>query len=74
MAEGLLMAEGWLSVDEIADHLGVNRDTINKWITRKCMPARKLGRLWKFLASEADQWVKGGLAGKADRRPSRSSN
>jgi excisionase family DNA binding protein len=58
----LLMQERWLSVGEIAAHLGVNPDTIYKWITRKKMPAHKLGRLWKFLASEVDQWVKGGHA------------
>ncbi len=51
-----------LSVGEIAAHLGVNPDTIYKWIIRKKMPAHKLGRLWKFLASEVDQWVKGGHA------------
>ena len=56
------MPERWLSVDEIAAHLGVNPDTIYKWITRKSMPAHKVGRLWKFLASEVDQWVKGGKA------------
>jgi excisionase family DNA binding protein len=56
------MQECWLSVQEIARHLGVNPDTIYKWITRKSMPAHKLGRLWKFLASEVDQWVKGGHA------------
>ena len=58
------MAERWLSVDEIAAHLGVNPDTIYKWITRKRMPAHKVGKLWKFLASEIDGWVKGGLAGE----------
>jgi len=58
------MSERWLSVDEIAAHLGVNPDTIYKWITRKSMPAHKLGRLWKFLASEVDEWVKRGSAGK----------
>lgn len=58
------MAERWLSVDEIAVHLGVNPDTIYKWITRKGMPAHKLGRLWKFLVSEVDQWIKGGHAGE----------
>ena len=26
------------------------------------MPAHKVGKLWKFLASEVDAWVKGGLA------------
>ena len=56
------MPERWLSVDEIAAHLGVNPDTIYKWITRKSMPAHKVGKLWKFLASEIDDWVKGGHA------------
>jgi len=56
------MQERWLSVDEIAAHLGINPDTIYKWVVRKKMPAHKVGRLWKFLASEVDGWVKGGLA------------
>ena len=56
------MTERWLSVDEIAAHLGVNPDTIYKWIIRKRMPAHKVGKLWKFLASEVDEWVKGGRA------------
>ena len=60
--ESMHMQERWLSVDEIAVHLGVNPDTIYKWITRKKMPAHKLGRLWKFLASEVDQWIKSGHA------------
>jgi excisionase family DNA binding protein len=60
--ENLAMAERWLSVEEIAAHLGVNRDTIYKWIGRKKMPAHKVGRLWKFLGSEVDRWVKQGKA------------
>ena len=76
------MQERWLSVAEIAEHLGVNPDTIYKWLTRKKMPAHKLGRLWKFLASEVDLWVKGGHAAKdvptgtsrpgAKRKPSKN--
>jgi excisionase family DNA binding protein len=60
----LFMLERWLSVEEIATHLGVNPDTIYKWIDRKKMPAHKVGRLWKFLASEVDQWIKGGHAAR----------
>jgi len=60
------MQERWLSVEEIAAHRNVNRDTIYKWITRKNMPGHKLGRLWKFLASEVDQWVKGSRVAEAD--------
>jgi excisionase family DNA binding protein len=55
--------ERWLSVEEIAVHLGVNRDTIYKWIDRKQMPAHKLGKLWKFKATEIDGWIRAGKAG-----------
>lgn len=54
------MEERWLSVDEIAAHIGISRDTVYKWISRKQMPAHKVGKLWKFRATEVDAWVKGG--------------
>ena len=56
------MAERWLSVAEIAEYLGVKRDTVYKWIERKAMPAHKVGRLWKFKLSEVDDWVRCGRA------------
>lgn len=43
-------------------HLGVSPDAIYKWLPRKHMPAHKVGRLWKFLMSEVDAWVKAGRA------------
>jgi len=58
------MQERWLSVQGIAAHLGVNRDTVCKLTERKRMPTQKVGRLWKFLASEIDAWVKEGTAGQ----------
>ena len=54
--------ERWLSVEEIAVHLGVNRDTIYKWIYRRQMPAHKLGKLWKVKATEIDAWIRDGKA------------
>lgn len=56
------MSERWLSVEEIAGHLGVKRDTIYKWIERKKLPAHKVGRLWKFRRDEVDAWVRNGDA------------
>jgi excisionase family DNA binding protein len=53
----------WLSVDEIAEYLGVKRDTVYKWIGRKGMPAHKAGRLWKFKKEEVDRWVRGSDGG-----------
>jgi len=40
------MLEGrWLSVDEIAAHIGIQSDTVYAWIARKALPAHKVGRL-----------------------------
>lgn len=52
----------WLSIEEIAEYLGIKRDTIYKWIGRKCMPAHKVGSLWKFKKEEVDDWVRNGNA------------
>ncbi|NVC22188.1 helix-turn-helix domain-containing protein [Kocuria salina] len=54
------MTEQWLSADDIASHLGVTKDTVYTWIAEKDMPAHKVGRLWKFQASEVDAWVRSG--------------
>ena len=54
------MSEPWLSAEDIATHLGVTKDTVYAWIADKAMPAHKVGRLWKFQASEVDEWVRRG--------------
>lgn len=56
------MAERWVSIDEISEHLGVKKDTIYKWVARKKMPAHKVGRLLKFQIKEVDKWVRTGKA------------
>ena len=42
------MKDRWLSVDQIAEYLGVSKDTVYTWVTQKGMPGHKIGRLWKF--------------------------
>ena len=60
---GILMSETrWLSVDEIAEHLGVGRETIYTWIEKRELPAHKVGRFWKFQKNDVDNWVKSGKA------------
>lgn len=63
---GTEMIEPWTSVDEIARHLGVAKDSIYRWIERRSLPAHRLGRLWKFKISEVDDWVRAGGAGRLD--------
>ena len=64
------MSEPWSSAEEIAAHLGVTKDTVYTWVADKAMPAHKVGRLWKFQASEVDEWVRaGGTASTVKRRP-----
>lgn len=50
--------ERWLSVQEVAAHLGVSRETIYAWIKGKRMPAHRVGRHWKFKRGEVDDWVR----------------
>lgn len=59
-------SEPWLSADDIAAHLGVTKDTVYSWISDKAMPAHKVGRLWKFQASEVDGWVRSGGASSSE--------
>jgi excisionase family DNA binding protein len=56
--------ERWLSVEEIAAHLGISKETIYRWLEKEKIPAHRVGRLWKFKASEVDQWVIEGEAAK----------
>jgi excisionase family DNA binding protein len=56
------MAEPWTSVDDVARHLGVAKDSIYRWIDRRKLPAHRIGRLWKFKLSEVDDWVRAGGA------------
>ena len=66
------MNDRWLSVDEIAVHLGIKRDTVYKWIAEKQMPAHRMGRLWKFRKEEVDEWVLSGLSESGTEKEEKS--
>jgi excisionase family DNA binding protein len=59
--------EPWVSVEDVAAHLGVAKDSVYRWIEAKRMPAHKIGKLWKFKLSEVDEWVRGGGANEAEK-------
>lgn len=60
--------ERWLSVEEIATHLGVSKETVYRWLEREKVPAHRVGRLWKFKASEVDKWIIAGGAATLDEK------
>lgn len=54
--------DSWISIEEAAAYLGVNKDSIRNWIKKgkTSIPAHKIGKQWKFKRSELDVWVKSG--------------
>lgn len=56
------MDDKWLSADEIAEYLGISKDTVYAWITNRKLPGHRIGRFWKFKRGEVDVWVRSGKA------------
>lgn len=52
------MDERWVNVQDVADHLGVAKDTVYRWIDERGLPAHRAGRLFRFKLSEIDKWVR----------------
>ena len=64
LGENGMNTESWVSIDAIARHLDVSKDTVYRWIDQRGMPAHKVGRQWKFQVSEVNEWVRAGNAGE----------
>jgi excisionase family DNA binding protein len=66
--------EKWVSMDFITEYLDTTRESVLKWIAIRDMPAHKVGRQWKFKASEVDEWIRsGGAADKTDTNSAEAS-
>lgn len=52
----------WIGIEEAADYLGVNKDSVRNWIKKpeSKIPAHKIGKQWKFKKTDLDRWVKSG--------------
>jgi excisionase family DNA binding protein len=60
----------WVSLDEVAKHLGIAKDTVYGWIESESLPAHRVGRLCKFETTQVDTWIEAGGAaeGLTDER------
>jgi len=61
-----MKTEPWASVEDVAVHLGVAKDSVYRWIEARRLPAHKIGRLWKFKLTEVDAWVRAGGADQGE--------
>ncbi len=53
-----------LNIDQAAELLGVSVKTFNKVLHSQDLPARKIGREWKFSRTALIQWVGSGRSSK----------
>lgn len=60
-------SERWLGLEEIAQHIGISKDTIRAWIKKNAIPHHKIGRQYKFRISEVDAWIESGQSENADK-------
>lgn len=63
--------ERWVSLEDIAGHLDVSKDTIRSWIKKETIPYHRVGRQYKFRVSEVDAWVESGASADADKQTER---
>lgn len=77
MSDRVSPGEPWVSVEQVANHLGVAKDTVYRWIDSKGLPAHRIGRLWKFKLSDVDDWVRvstdNDIPGKSSPKDNRRS-
>lgn len=52
----------WLTVEQISAHLQVSKETVYRWLDRGKIPAHRVGKQWRFLVGEVDEWVRRGEA------------
>ena len=55
-----VIQDGWIGIEQAAQYLDVNKDTIRNWIKKSNIPAHKVGKLWKIKKTELDEWIKSG--------------
>ena len=47
----------WWTADDVSRYLQVSSDTIYRWIEKKKMPAKRIGKKWLFKKDEIDAWI-----------------
>lgn len=46
-----------MTVDELADYLGLKKQTIYNWLHQKKISGIKIGKVWRFDRKYIDKWL-----------------
>ena len=46
-----------LTVDELAEYLGLKKQTIYNWLNQGKISGIKIGKVWRFEKKEIDNWL-----------------
>jgi excisionase family DNA binding protein len=65
--------EEWLTVDELADLLGVSRQSVYRWRHSDGMPSHKIGRLVRFDVREVEEWIRSRCSSPAPANTARGA-
>ena len=47
-----------MSVDELAEYLGLQKQTIYNWLHNRKIAGIKIGKVWRFDRKYIDNWLK----------------
>lgn len=55
-------SDNYISLEEAANYLGIKPVTLRNWIRKEDneLPAKKIGKQWKFKRTELDEWINSG--------------
>ena len=53
-----IMVPKLMTVDELADYLGLQKQTIYNWLHQKKIGGIKIGKVWRFEREYIDEWIK----------------
>jgi excisionase family DNA binding protein len=59
--------EKWSSIEDVAEHIQVHKDTVRLWIKKGEIPAHKMGKQWRFKISEIDEWIQSGRSAEINK-------
>ena len=50
-----------MTIEELAEYLGLQRQTIYNWLHQKKISGLKIGKVWRFDRKYIDEWLKGAI-------------